>query len=235
MEKTGFLLLTTYFIKNFDVDVMLGKIGPRNPKEILALQFFTAINDIAALFDKLAKYDVYFEDFYPANFDNISAAEALEYHLHSYLQDSYLVKERVENTLNLLKNKLNKYNLINILEIEKALKHVSNQIENALDSALVLRHKHVHRSTVRDNDLSNAIMIHTILNLKGQFSTTEINEMTSKYEVFLSTAKNKYMAQAKNNKSQVLGMKDYFAIRFGYIFSSLNGHSNEEFAQLLKD
>lgn len=60
------------------------------------------LSNIKYASQKILKYEFYFHEFYPDP-RKISAIEALNYHIHSYLEDSDILKEKIVTFLNSLK------------------------------------------------------------------------------------------------------------------------------------
>jgi hypothetical protein len=60
------------------------------------------LSNIKYASQKILKYEFYFQEFYPDP-EKISAIEALNYHIHSYLEDSDIIKEKIVAFLNNLR------------------------------------------------------------------------------------------------------------------------------------
>ncbi len=60
------------------------------------------LSNIKYASQKILKYEFYFEEFYPDP-EKIGAIEALNYHIHSYLEDSDILKEKIVAFLNNLR------------------------------------------------------------------------------------------------------------------------------------
>lgn len=63
------------------------------------------IHSVTQSFRKVRRYVLFFAEFYPPT-ENITKQEALEHHIHSYLQDLTLLSNKIEVLLNNLKNDL---------------------------------------------------------------------------------------------------------------------------------
>ncbi len=92
-----------YFLDNFPIDVITGKTAPSNKTEELANLYLSLFTEVLAVFDRLIRYEKYFKDFFPAKESGISESEAIEYHLRSYIQDFYILQERVKKIIKNLK------------------------------------------------------------------------------------------------------------------------------------
>ena len=87
-------ILLKYFIDKFSLELLLNQRVPKNDEEKRAKYYFDQLADIANLFDGLLNYGIYFQYFYPAT-EKISEESAIEYHIRSYIQDIYILKERL--------------------------------------------------------------------------------------------------------------------------------------------
>lgn len=83
------------------------------------------LSNIDYFFKKTLKYELYFQEFYSTS-DKIGTVEALNHHIHSYLEDSDILKNKIEVFLGTLKNDIketlenNKIERDNIDEFFKA-------------------------------------------------------------------------------------------------------------------
>jgi hypothetical protein len=70
-------------------------------------EYLQLLADIHYAWQKVLKYEVFFTDFYPES-DSIEKFEALNHHIHAYLQDMTILKNKIEVFLNTLKNDIRK-------------------------------------------------------------------------------------------------------------------------------
>ena len=68
-------------------------------------KYFEILSSISFVLNKLLKYKIYFTEFYP-NTKNIKNYEALEYHIHAYLEDIDILRNKVCWYAGMLKNDL---------------------------------------------------------------------------------------------------------------------------------
>jgi len=212
-------VLTKYFMDKFSIELLLDERAPQNNEEKRAKDYFYKLTDIGYLFNRLLNYDIYFQYFYP-NTDKISADEVVEYHIQSYIQDFFLLKERLYSIINSLKKDLVNCQITNIGEVKHALNHLKNKVEESLQSGLNLRDIHTHERTISDLDILKARLIRM---------TYRQEILKQKYKDLIDKAKEKYIKQAINNKMALNELKDYFSLRFGYIFSSMSGDDSSLF------
>lgn len=233
MEKSQTSLLTKYFLDNFPLDLIIGNTQPVNKKEELALYYLNALTEIISVFDRLIRYEKYFKDFYPNEDSGITQAEAIEYHLRAYIQDFYILQERVRKIIEHLIENLQYYDIQNVEDVKKALNYLSKQIHKTLKKITSdLRRRHVHDRSIGDFSLTRAKILKD-LNI-GNIPTPSDMKIDrvgagKMYEDIIQTTKDKYIAQAIVNSTSLLGIKEWFSARFGYIFAELNGHASDIF------
>ncbi len=93
-------------------------------------------------------------------------------------------------------------------------------MEESLRVGLNLRRIHTHERTISDSDILKAKLIRM---------TYGEEILKQKYKDLIDKAKEKYITQAINNKTALDELKDYFSLRFGYIFSSMSGDDASRF------
>lgn len=231
MENEQSSLAIKYFLDNFPVDVLLDQKKPSNKSEELAHDYLGKLTEVFAVFDRLIKYDKYFKEFFPSEESGISESEAIEYHLRSYIQDFYVLQERIRKITNKLIEDLPNYNFGNQDVVEKAIRHLSKQIHTKFKKITSgLRREHVHERSITELDLVTGKFLNMLVtgemplpagvNLDGERVKTRRDEV-------VKSMKEKHIKQATENSVSLRKMKEWFATRFIFIFSNLNGHSIE--------
>lgn len=218
MQDNNFQTLIKFFLDEFEIELLLDQRKPKSTQEGILITIFNRLNDIHTIMERLNRYDVYFDNFYPASDDLISEAEALEYHLHSYLQDFYSLSEKIKRLLGYIKNNVKHFQVGNPDVVEKLLNHLLNQVANGLTQVNNLRSDHVHDMSVRDSEISRAKILKTLL-----VSHVEVNEdvVKERYQNIISETKRKYINQAETNKEQLNGMRNFIAPRLGHVIAFL--------------
>ncbi len=219
--------LLQYFYDEFKPELLYGQNKPDNKNDFFLLDIFNRINDVHSVFDRLNRYSVYFESFY-ADPLVISEDEALEYHLSSYLQEIYSFREKIKRLLNILKKGSKLFNIKNTDRVNDVISHLQVQLENGLTKVLDIRGKHVHDTSVRDFDITKAKAIKLFMGMEN------INKipLEEKYGLLVSSTKQKYIAQAKNNEEELLKLMNFISCRMGHLVSSYFGHNTERFSKL---
>lgn len=223
-------LATKYFLDNFPVDVLLDKKEPGNKNEVLAHAYLSRLTEVFAVFDRLIRYEKYFREFLPPKESAISEAEATEYHLRSYIQDFYILQERIRKIVAALIADLPHYGFENEEDIKKALIHLSRQVHIKFkDITSGLRREHVHERSISEVDLIIGKFLSLVLS--GEMvipkGVVDENQMKNRQAEISASIKSKYQQQASDNAESLKKMKEWFASRFIYIFASLNGHKIE--------
>jgi hypothetical protein len=231
MKNEQSLLAIKYFLDNFSIDVLIDKAKPSNKSEELAHDYLEKLTEVFAVFDRLIKYEKYFKEFLPQQGSVISESEAIEYHLRSYIGDFYILQERIKKITNKLIDDLPNYNFDNQDVIEKAIRHLSNQIHTKFKKITSgLRREHVHERSITELDLVTGKFLNMLVNgeipLPAGLNLDEERVKTRRNEV-VKSMKEKHIKQATKNSVSLRKMKEWFATRFIFIFSNLNGHNIE--------
>ena len=224
-------LAVKYFLEHFSMEVLLDKVKPSNKSEELAHFYFSKLMEVFSVFDRLIRYEHYFEKFYPPAESEISESEALEYHLRSYIEDFYILQERIRKITQQLIEDLPHYNIQNESDVKEALESLSNAVHEKLkDITNVLRREHVHEHSISELDFSTGKFL--IMLLSGKFPLPDgahlpREKVEERLGEVVARSKAKHLAQAKKNSESLRKGKEWFASRFTYIFSSLNGDKVE--------
>lgn len=217
-----------YFFDAFSSEILLDKIKPIKKMDKLALSYFNDFNEVMAVFDRLIKYEKYFKDFYPPKTVGISESEVIEYHLRSYIEDFYILQERIRKITIRLIDDIPFYKIENPNYAAKILKHLSEQIHKKFKNITSnLRREHVHNRSITELDLAKGKLINILLSPEFLKNVgIQVNKpVLEKQEVeFIASSKNKHILQSAKNSESLRKLKDWFASRFIYVFASLNGH-----------
>ncbi|MFH1769912.1 MAG: hypothetical protein ABH833_04640 [Parcubacteria group bacterium] len=227
-------LVVKYFLDNYPLELFSDtEYTPKDKKEELAGKYLTRITEVFRVFDRLCRYEKYFSDFYPSEETGISEAEAVEYHLTNYVQEFYILRERIRKLVEHLKKDLEHYDIANTEEIKQALNHIQKNIDDGFKKINdELRREHVHEMSILDLDLTRSRFFHLLIS--GEIPVPEgtnldMDRVKSLYKSTIGTSKGKHTQQAAHNSSELKRVKQSVAARFGYIFSRLNGHEDIEF------
>ncbi|PIR73921.1 MAG: hypothetical protein COU35_05310 [Candidatus Magasanikbacteria bacterium CG10_big_fil_rev_8_21_14_0_10_47_10] len=220
-----------YFLDNFTLDVLTGEKNPNDKREELAFLYLGRFTEVLAVFDRLIRYEKYFKNFYPSLESKISESEAIEYHLRSYIQDFYILQERIKKITKHLSEDIYHYKIQNEAEVKKALDHIHKQIfENLKKITNQTRRKHVHETSISELGLLKGKFLSSLISGETPVpNDTQINldYIKSKHDEALGAAKTKRIQESSKNSENLKKMKEWFATRFIHIFSLLNNHDIE--------
>lgn len=232
MNENNTSLAIKYFSDNFSMDVLMENTKPLNKEEKLALYYFNSFIEISNVFDRLIRYETFFEKFYPPKESKISESEVVEYHLRSYIQDFYLLQERIKTITNKLTKDLKNYHISNHEDVKNALKHLPTIFYEKFNKITVdLRGEHVHVRSFTEFDLVKGKTLHSMIyDEEGIYNFDEKTKsiMGQKLKEVVNYSKDKHIKQSRKNSENLKEMKNWFSARFLYIFASLNGHKVQD-------
>ncbi|MCE9585063.1 hypothetical protein K8Q94_00355 [Candidatus Nomurabacteria bacterium] len=185
------------------------KVGKNFNKE-KSKKYSQSLASINWFIKKVAKYKIYFSEFYPCSTDNIQKHEALEHHIHAYLEDIITVKTKTTNYIGELKNDL-KQVVENKKEISNSLDWLKEQIYKTFEGISTQRDQHRHRGfKFVDGDITNAEMAHIMLGkdslFKGHFTDYAIEKFKAQKEESFEKAKKSWLENTLKNYDQIEGL-----------------------------
>lgn len=226
-------LVIKYFLDHFPLDLFTGKQSPANKHEELANKYLTQITEVFSVFDRLCRYEKYFSDFIPSKESGISESEAIEYHLRNYVQEFYILRERIHKIADSLKEDLSYFDILNSKDVEKALEHIKKNVDaNFKKINDKLRREHVHERSISDFDLVRGKFFAQLLSGEVPIpagTSLDMEKIKELYGNVVDSSKDKYTQQAIHNSIGIKKGKQFFAARFGHLFASLNGHNGNIF------
>ncbi|MDD5026178.1 MAG: hypothetical protein PHH13_02255 [Candidatus Peribacteraceae bacterium] len=157
-------------------------------------RYSTSIHILNEAFAKVKRYEEYFEHFYSSS-DNIPDSEALHHHIHSYLEDIYLLSEAIKKLFGELKNDLqqvapNKEKVCNSLD--KCLSRILAMFDKARDH----RRKHRHAlSRFLDYDLVRSSSIQNMIKAGSPF----LERFKAGAEEYLADEASRSFAESKEH------------------------------------
>ncbi len=227
MENNQSAIAIKYFLDNFPLDVLIDKVKPSNKKEELAHLYLERLSEVLGVFDRLIRYEKYFKDFIPPVESGISESEAIEYHLRSYIEDFYILQERIRKIVQHLIEDIPNYGIQNPKDVEEALRHLSDQIHKRFEKITSgLRRQHVHERSISELDLVTGKFLSSIISGEMPIPAgvnLDQDLIKSRHDEVLASTKEKHIKQSQENSVSLRKMKEWFSARFVYIFSSLNG------------
>jgi len=121
----------------------IDKIDYKNVNKKRLEKHQTLLRSVYHVYKKVQRYPVYFEKFYVSE-EIITEIEALEYHIHSYLEDLTILKNKIKVFFETLKNELRK-TASNGKELSDDIKVFIRKIERVFKQVDTYRGPHHHR------------------------------------------------------------------------------------------
>ncbi len=181
-----------------------------NVDSALVKEYFEILMRIKSALEKVQKYPLYFSEFY-SNSESITREEALEHNIHAFLQDIYILREKILTFLNILKKDLLKISQ-NKDEIDKALEFIKGQVVSSFENATDTRNTHTHgKTSFADYNVTISGTMQSILKgpLPEEWNQEKAREMlTRKSEEAFASAKKDWIAKAENICIQTVGITE---------------------------
>ena len=202
------------------------EINTKNIDNKKVEEYYKLLGSINMAYKKLLRYELYFANFYPDQ-GEITKQEALEHHIHAYLEDITIFKNKITVFLGALKNDLKKI-AQNKKEIEKALSWLIKQTQEVFKGVSDVRDPHHHKGMkFVDCDLIDSEIADLLLGenspLKSSFKPSFLEELEKKEIDSFEKAKKKWIKIAQRNNVQIAGfLNDIFGKNKNFIYSLLN-------------
>lgn len=194
-----------YFLEEFKDKILPGS---KFSKE-LAEKYYTILMSISYFLKKLSKYEIYFLEFYP-NTENISYYDALEHHIHAYLEDVETLKNKLNHYLGCLKNDIKKV-ATNKKEVSEALEFLTGQVFKTFEKVSTLRASHRHKGSIFvDTNIINGQVAEYMLSdknlLKDRLTPYAFDHFAKEKSESFEKAKIFWVKNVKKNLPQVNGI-----------------------------
>ena len=208
MNWLNWLLLdiTVYINPNFLSKDLTSKIDMSKANISMLNRYYTIASAMNWSYNKVLKYEIYFQEFYP-NSPNIPEYEALEHHIHAYLQDLTILKNKIEVFLNSLRNDIKKV-ATNKEEVVLYYNGLIGRLNEIFDG--VLKHRNPHHHTGQrflDEDVVDAEWLDTMLKYKklspDAFSEELLEKISKRSKDSFEIAKTKRIALAQKNNEAI--------------------------------
>lgn len=166
---------------------------------------------------KTLKYKKYFEEFYPPT-EKIEKIEALNHHIHAYLEDMTTLKNKTEVLLGEMKNDIKKV-AANKDDIDKFFVAGVEKTKEVFAQVSKYRDEHRHRGMrFFDGDLLKAENAHGFLEiisnpvfdamLNQEYKPEIVAKFTKEKEESFEVAKRRWIEMAERNDEQTTGYLD---------------------------
>jgi len=206
----GVFIESNYFVDEYAEKVKKYNTEYSIDKKLLE-KYRLAITSINYAYKKTLKYELYFSYFYP-DASNISHIDALEHHIHSYLEDLDILKNKVKHFLESFKNDRKKMSS-NKKEVDMEFKDLVQKIVDVFKNMSDYRNPHHHVGMkFLDSDLVDAGLSAFALSddfpLKNDLRPEFREELEKKKIESFEKAKSKWIKISNNNNIQITGFID---------------------------
>ena len=200
--------LTAYKDPKFLIEKYSSLIDTSNVNKLELDKYHHILIGISQIEKKLKRYPIYFAEFYPVTDDKIDEREALKHHIHAYLEDSDILKNKLNAFLGSLKNDIIK-KASNKKEVKEAMAFLIGEVDKAFNSVCTQRGQHHHMGMeFVDSDLVDAEFADTALSspLKDSLKPEFLAKLELERTQYFDTAKQKWINISSNNSLQLDGI-----------------------------
>ncbi|MDD4902697.1 MAG: hypothetical protein PHE24_06200 [Patescibacteria group bacterium] len=180
-------------------------------------RYIELFSNVRYFWQKTLKYVLYFEEFYPST-EKIEKFEALNHHIHAYLQDMTILKNKIKVLLDKIKNDIKKI-ATNKNEINIFFKAGVDKTEEVFTEVSKNRNPHHHQGMrFFDGDLLKAENAHEALKIFLNPAFNAILNQERKPELLAKFEKRKeesfeagrkhWIEMARGNNEQISGYLD---------------------------
>lgn len=195
-----------YFIPRFQIEKNIGE--KFNKKKLN--EYHMIITGINWFIKKTSKYGIYFNNFYPDS-NKISKHEALEHHIHAYLEDLETLRNKLINFVNTIKNDSIKI-FQNKDEIKTYNKSIKNTINKAFSNVSENRNPHRHGvyrfvdKYVADGEMASTILSENFTILKHRLTQYGLEKLQQQEKESFEKGKKYWSQNANEYFIQVQGL-----------------------------
>lgn len=207
---------------SFEIQIHLDPQIMNNPAEIdtskvnkeRLKKYSNLIHTMIMAFKKIQRYELYFSKFY-ASSEEIPIHEALEHHVHAYLQDITILKNKIEVFLNTLRNDLKK-TASNKEEVCSSIDEVKKRVLYTFRKVKETRDPHHHAGyRFLDYDITRAGSIWSMIQKANtlfldRLKPGALEYMNKEANESFEKAKAYYIDRAKKNEEGISKLMDTF-------------------------
>jgi hypothetical protein len=173
-------------------------------------RMFAILSSIEWIAKRLSKYPIYFQEFYSTSASNPDF-EALEYHIHSYLEDTETFYNKIRNYLGVVKNVCNKDKGKQGQDRVRVIVSILETISNIFKQVSKIRGDHRHGEFRHlDSNVVDAERFETIITgrhpLSDQFTPYTIEHFTTLRSKSIGDGKAHWTSIAEKNRENIDGI-----------------------------
>lgn len=201
---------------------LLGLDGPkRMSRKIVSSDVFfgklmAGFTEIYSSYFSLLDIEVYLRRFpYPNT--RVSKTRYLAYHMENYLNEVYILKERLSSYCTVVTRLYRNDHTLN--DPKDTLKHLSDIVQKSMKAITETRGAHVHSTRFTDEDLDRLTSLELVN--KGP---NQIPPLKTVYESTFRNARRKYCRAVKQNNEEIKKIIDaYFEVLYSVVTDGKGG------------
>src|SRR3989338_756600 len=190
---------------------------PSEVNQNMLKKYMVLFSNVRYAWQKTLRYKNYFENFYPPA-DKINEIEALNHHIHAYLEDMITLKNKIEVLFGKMKNDIKKV-AVNKTDIDAFFKAGVEKTKKVFSGVSKHRDRHRHRGMrFFDNDLLKAENAQGSLQmlsipvfdatLNKEYKPEIIAKFMKEKEESFVIAKKRWIEMARKNDAHTTGYLD---------------------------
>lgn len=185
------------------------KINNSSTNKVKLKEYYILLASIRQVCRNILRYETFFSEFYPKDERKIKNFEALDHHIHAYIEDLDILKEKLRCFITNLKNDLKKV-ASNKKEIENDLKNIVSDIYETFNNVSICRNPHHHKGMkYTDGDLIDSEIAHIMLKkdtlLYNYLKSEHLKKLEIQESESFKKAKKSWVKIARQNNSQIIG------------------------------
>jgi len=197
---------------------LLGLSGPKRitrkmtPFDLFFSKLYTGFNEIHNSYDSLLDIEVYLRRF-PYNKTRVSKTRYLAYHMENYLNEVYILKERLDSYCTIVGRLYRNDQTLKDLDLKKAMKDLSAFVQKSLKGITDTRGAHVHNTRFTDENLARLSTMELI-----NYGPKKISLLETLYDSTHRNIRKEYVVAIKQNNERIRIILDtYFEVLYAIV------------------
>lgn len=176
---------------------------PSEKSIFIANKLFKPFSEILNSIEAIENISLFIRSF-PYKKQDISMVHYMKYHIENYLNELYILKNRLISYLKIVERAYRKSD--NYSHIEKTLKPVYNFISSAFEGYTEIRGIHVHQNRYSDDDISRL----SSLELLSRGDSKQENFLKNYFIFEYRQVRKKWMKKIKDDMHSVHDLLDHY-------------------------